>query len=304
MVVNNILRHDLIKLHFVKHLTSTTLSNASGALTSILMAPFQIQRIQSRFGSTSCFMRVQPGIILKYPLTFEGHQIDNRWIARINNSFAVERQIYQLLGKHPRIINCFGWQNEVGLPPGLLFTEASHGSLQHYLDNNAISLPLQKKWCKQVVESIVYIHDQGVIHSDLRPDNLLVHATTPTSLDIYLCDFGGSMCEKLGVDGKGLPDSGFFDPNAEWVSTATTDIFSVASILYTILTGHWPYRSTESSMSRDAYNSMVDDLFQKQMFPSDVHALWAGSIIMKCWMNEYTNANDVLQALEEALREC
>ncbi|KAJ3578069.1 hypothetical protein NPX13_g2494 [Xylaria arbuscula] len=135
-----------------------------------------------------------------------------------------------------------GWQDTVR---GLLLAEASHGSLQRYLEENhdTISTPIRRKWCRQVVESIAYIHGRGVIHSDLRPDNFLVHAITPKSLDLWLCDFGGSTCEKLGLDGKHLPDPGFFNPNSEWVSTTATDIFSVGSILYAILTGHWPYRA-------------------------------------------------------------
>ncbi|KAI1799617.1 kinase-like protein [Daldinia bambusicola] len=255
-------------------------------------------------GSTSRFIRIKPGIVLKYANTYgkEGQEFeDERTVTRISNCFVVERQIYELLGKHPRIIEYLGYQDKPELPPGLLLAEASHGSLQQYLDNHdTIPLPIQKKWCRQVVESIAYIHQQGVIHSDLRPDNLLVHATA-TSLDLYLCDFGGSTCEKLGLDGESLPDSGFSDPNAEYVSTNTTDIFSVASILYTILTGYWPYRSTKGFSTLDewdAYMQMADNLFKERTFPSDVHALWAGGIIFKGWMNEYASIDDMLQALE------
>ncbi|KAI1465579.1 kinase-like protein [Daldinia caldariorum] len=262
----------------------------------------------SMCGSTSRFIRIQPGIVLKYDAFRKDEQTAEQSAggqlipARTPNCFVVERQIYEHLGKHPRIIEYLGYQDKPGLPPGLLLAEASHGSLQKYLENHdTVPLSIQKKWCRQVIESISYIHQQGVIHSDLRPDNLLVHATA-ASLDLYLCDFGGSTCEKLGLDGGSLPDSGFSDPNSECVSTETTDIFSVASVLYTILTGHWPYRSTKGFFdSVDeflAYMQMVDNLFEKRTFPSDVHALWAGGVILKGWMNEYMNIDDMLQALD------
>lgn len=183
----------------------------------------------------------------------------------------------------------------------MLLAEASHGSLQQYLDENNDVIPesVRRKWCLQVVESIVYIHSRGVMHSDLRPDNILVHATAPTCLDLWLCDFGGSMCEELGLDGKHLPDPGFFDPNSEWVSTPATDIFSVGSILYTILTGHWPHRgpgSFKSAEESESYDQRVEQLFRGGEFP-DVEGLFGERIIQGCWANKYTSAEDVLQAL-------
>jgi serine/threonine protein kinase len=101
----------------------------------------------------------------------------------------------------------------------LLLAEASHGSLQAYMDekNNLISTTLRKKWCRQATESVAYLHDTGAIHSDLRPDNFLVHATSSTSLDLWFCDFGGSTCEELHLDGGHLPDDPFFDPTQEYI---------------------------------------------------------------------------------------
>ncbi|KAI1506119.1 kinase-like domain-containing protein [Biscogniauxia marginata] len=262
-------------------------------------------------GSTSRFLRVRPGVLLKYPAQIRKEsKLYEQLTAKIANNFAVERQILGILGEHPRIVTYLGWQDE---PEGLLLAEASHGSLQRYLDEHgdAVPSPLRKKWCRQVVESIAYIHHRGVVHSDLRPDNFLVHATTPTSLDLRLCDFGGSTCEGLGLDGGSLPDSGFFDPNSEPEASSkastSTDIFSIASVLYTILTGHWPYRRPgprpfESCEELEDYQRTVDGLFQRGEFP-DVDGIWGGVVIMRCWMNEYASAQDVLRALESEMRE-
>ncbi|KAI0117496.1 kinase-like protein [Daldinia grandis] len=253
-------------------------------------------------GSPSVIRRVQPGVVLKHP----HDNINERFDARIASCFALEPQILEILGDHPRIVKYLGLQDKPELPLGLLFAEASHGNLQEYLNDKNDEIPpaLRRKWCRQVVESIAYIHNQGVIHSDLRPENILVHATTPTSLDICLCDFGGSTCEKLGLIGSSLPDSGFFDPNSECVSIPSTDLFSVASILYTILTGHWPYRAPggrfESTEEMTNYHKLADGLFQRQEFP-DISEIWAGTIILKCWMHKYATADDILQALEHEM---
>jgi serine/threonine protein kinase len=132
----------------------------------------------------------------------------------------------------------------------LLFAEASYGNLQNYIDQNSDSIYLstRKKWCRQVAEAIQYVHSQAVIHSDLRPENSLLHKSH-TSLDILLADFGGSKCRDLGVDGRGSPYPHFWD--LVWESMVGTDIFSLGSMLYTIMTGHWYYKSNNSSEEED-----------------------------------------------------
>lgn len=183
----------------------------------------------------------------------------------------------------------------------MLFVEASDGNLQTYLENqnDATGIGLRVKWCRQAVEAICYIHKKGVIHSDLRPENYLVH-TIGSALDLHLCDFGGSVCGD--IDGGSLPDSGFFDPRQPWISTPATDIFSLGSILYTIMTGHWPHRSPgpfKSAEEKYQYEERVDTLFSKGVFPS-VGNLIGGAIIQDCWDGKHRDAESLLRE-EESL---
>ncbi|KAB5575787.1 hypothetical protein GE09DRAFT_1093341 [Coniochaeta sp. 2T2.1] len=66
-------------------------------------------------------------------------------------------------------------------------------------------------------------------------------AIPPSShVSVGLCDSGGSVCARLGLDGEQLPDTPFFDPWMESESTPAADIFSLGSVFYTIQTGCWP----------------------------------------------------------------
>lgn len=67
-----------------------------------------------------------------------------------------------------------------------------------------------EKWYRQAVEAIDYVHANGIIHSDMRLGNVPVHESKSGVLDLCLRDFGGSFCERLGVDGKGLPCPAFW----------------------------------------------------------------------------------------------
>ncbi|RCI13187.1 hypothetical protein L249_0368 [Ophiocordyceps polyrhachis-furcata BCC 54312] len=251
-----------------------TLSEAGATLVKLPGETF--------LGSTACFFRIKSGIILKAP------------------NFHVERQILERLGEHPLVIRYLGWQSE--FPTGLLFTEASYGSLQRFIDerNEDILPALRRKFFSQAIRAVAYAHSRGVIHSDLRPDNFLVHGTWPVELDLWLCDFGGATCEELGLSAEKLPDAGFFDPNLPWVPSPIMDIFSLGSVLYTILTGHWPFREPGGRFSTltemEEYESLVDGHFARGLFPQ-VGGLWGGNIIHGCWSHTFLSVEEVMTEL-------
>lgn len=162
---------------------------------------------------------------------------------------------------------------------------------------------LRRKFFRQAVESIAFIHSKGVIHSDLRPDNFLVHGTWPGSLDLWLCDFGGSACAELNLDGGQLPDSGFYDPNAPLEASEAIDIFGLGSVLYTIVTGHWPFRATTGHFDfygneREEYEAHVDSHFAKGIFP-DVEGLFGGEIMLSCWTYKFSNAAEIIARADQ-----
>ena len=187
---------------------------------------------------------------------------------------------------------------------GLLFVEASHGNLQKYIDENngLISLPIRKKWCRQLTEAIQHLHGNGVIHSDLRPENCLLDASA-APLDLLLCDFGGSMCRDLGLDGRGLPDPPFW--NMEWESTPATDIFGLGSTFYTIMTGHWPYKSVHPSEQEEDkwdYEERVMTLLKDGVYPN-VDGVIGGTVIMGCWRKRYIAIEHILQVQNMEMNE-
>lgn len=182
-------------------------------------------------------------------------------------------------------------------PFGFLFAEASDGNLQDYIDEHhaTIGMDLRFKWRTQAAQAIEFIHQKGVIHSDLRPENFLLHSTPTAKLDLLLCDFGGSTNGE--IDGGHLPDSGFFNPCDPEESTESTDIFSLGSIYYVIMTGHWPYRSSsrfQSSEEMLQYGELVDGLFASKKFPP-VDELPGGVVIQRCWTGEYSDMKALIE---------
>ncbi|KPM35467.1 hypothetical protein AK830_g11095 [Neonectria ditissima] len=172
------------------------------------------------YGSTGSVDYVSPGVVLKKPHIAIGKTTVDKLRT---NCFAVERKILERLSHHPRIVRFLGAQGM-----SLLLGEANRGDLQDYLIAHP-DIPVAQRlaWCRQITEAIEYIHGHGVIHSDLRPGNILVHESAPGSLDLQLCDFGGAVCEELGVDGQSLPDGPFYSPVFKYEMNTLSDIFGL-----------------------------------------------------------------------------
>ena len=120
--------------------------------------------------------------------------------------------------------------------------------LQAYLDDSG-PFPAQEvaQIGLQVLAGLAAAHQSGIVHRDLKPSNLLLVRGTP--LQIKITDFGlartiddASQTQTGQIAGTPL----YMSPEQAQGRTLTpaSDLFSVGSVLYTLITGRPPFRSS------------------------------------------------------------
>lgn len=101
----------------------------------------------------------------------------------------------------------------------------------------------------QIADGMSYLHDHGIIHRDLRPDNVFLVSQDGKENIVKIVDFGVAKNlhetgqKKLTAEGEilGTPEymspEQIFDKNLD----GRTDIYSMGCLMFNVLTGQLPF---------------------------------------------------------------
>lgn len=110
---------------------------------------------------------------------------------------------------------------------------------------------LRADLCEQLLEAVSYAHRQGVIHCDLKPDNLILFPGNR----LRLCDFGISkLAARQTAKASGSGTLGYMAPEQAFGKPCfRSDVFATGLIFYELFTGslpEWPYRWPPAGIGR------------------------------------------------------
>ncbi len=166
---------------------------------------------------------------------------------------------------HANVVDIYEWGYVSGRPY-LVMEYVPGRSLRRLLRNQAWPVASALSYVEQISRALSYIHLQGILHLDLKPENVLLQkrqpelsagaapaTAAPESFVPKISDFGQSL--RAVVDSE-LGASEFFGPlfaqgTLDYCSLelryglpidVRTDLFALATLAYELLTGRLPGR--------------------------------------------------------------
>lgn len=168
-------------------------------------------------------------------------------------------------------------------------------------------LPLKRalSLARQLCAALEAAHGEGVVHRDLKPQNILLDGTD----HVYVSDFG--LAKSLEDDVTGMTRSGetlgtprYMAPEQVQSSSVDhrADLYALGVILYEMLTGDVPFGG--SSAFQVMYRTVHEQPKDPQTLNPEIPD-WLNGLILKCLekdpANRYQSASAVLADLEAAI---
>ena len=103
-------------------------------------------------------------------------------------SLALLQREYELsLGKsHPNIVNIFTYETDTIVGQGIVMEYIEGRTLTEFIAENP-PLAMRRRVFMQLLNAVSYIHRCGLVHNDLKPENIII---TRADNDVKLIDFG------------------------------------------------------------------------------------------------------------------
>lgn len=148
---------------------------------------------------------------------------------------------------HPGIVAVFEYSEKDDL--AFLVMEYVDGkSLSNFISNTETqSLYDIIQIIKQILEALDYAHSNGVVHRDIKPDNIIITADGQTKI----ADFGIAHLDTstLTQAGEIMGTPSFMSPEQclGQAVDARSDLFSVGAVIYYLLTGKKPFTGNSAA---------------------------------------------------------
>ncbi|HRK75146.1 MAG TPA: serine/threonine-protein kinase, partial [Rhodothermales bacterium] len=218
---------------------------------------------------------------------------DPALLARFEQESRLMAQVH-----HPQIVTVFDAGDVEGQP--FLTMALVQGEPLHRFaasQSRAFSLEQVIVWGKQVANALAALHEKGILHRDLKPDNLI----RTHNNQLILTDFGIAIraAERQTVRiFEGTPEYASPEQFSGEKPSQTSDVYSFGALLFWMLAGRPPFEG-------DSFEALQKAVLS---YPAPDIRLWRKDVpeavsilIQRCLEKEPAKRFETAQAVEQAL---
>ena len=245
---------------------------------------YDVVRLLGKGGMSEVYEAENPRLGTRHAIKLFTYEKDD---SEVRRRFETEGRLLAKLS-HPRIVKVtdFGTDKETGKPyfvMDLVLDESGQPKSLSDVEPGSVDEETIGKWYDDLREGLAYIHSKGVVHRDLKLQNVLVgpdgHAV--------LTDFGVSKVFDSAGDGHTVVDVvntivkmregrslvmgsiGYMAPELEMGVAASpqSDWYALGVIVYRLLTGTWCDARTDVIANLETY-----DPVWRRILPKLLHA--------------------------------
>lgn len=198
---------------------------------------------------------------------------------------------------HPNIMKFYGsWTNKdinSKIFKINFATEISTGSLKSFLYRyKFFKLEHVKNWCRQILEGLYYLHNQKIIHRDLKCENIFIHGDTS---EIFIGDFGLSLRSEQGKSSVGTPEYMAPELFGDSPYNDKIDMYAFGMCMLEMMTLEPPYN--ECSTVPQIYKKVINGILPKSLDKIRDHdSRQIISLLLSFDPDKRPSASDLLQS--------
>ena len=206
--------------------------------------------------------------------------------------------------ENPHILPIYDF-GQAGESPYLVMRYLDGGSLNSLIVRRRLELPEIERLIMQICSALDYAHDQGVIHRDMKPQNVLLDRQG----NAYICDFGIAKLvggeHALTRTGEAVGTPSYMAPE-QWQGLSVdrqADVYALGAMLFEMLTGDVPFSSDNIFALMYKHLHEMPPLLdvQRADLPPTLDPV-IQQALAKLPMDRYSTAGELARAFSLALR--
>ena len=213
-----------------------------------------------------------------------GHRIAvKKMKKKIDESFGHQRELdaisrLESLHDHENVIAFY--HHEVKDSRLHIFMEYCEGNLSSFIQQNELNIQTKFDVLKQVARGMAFIHENRIIHKDLKPDNILIKKIKAKNVTVKVADFG--LAYTLDEDENTTTLSLSFGGSRPYMApemlqaalskdsniprTYKVDVWSFGVVTYKVIKGEHPFKHIKDTLQFDAKLKIIEDFKDTPIF--------------------------------------